>query len=91
VPASALERCFKQLTNSRTDEFDIIAGERLIGRQSKYPRAQMLGDGKLPAAHAQGLRGRLQVDGRVVMHHRLHPPFGEMLLQLVAPAAPGHD
>jgi hypothetical protein len=88
----ALSRaCSEQLSDFRADDSDVIARERLIGRQSEDPRAQMLGHRKLPATHPQGFRGRLQVDGRVVMHHCLHPPFREMLLQLVAPAAPGHD
>ena len=72
--------CSEQLSDFRTDELDVIAREQLIGRQSKDPRAQMLSDGKLPATHAEGFCGRLQVDRRVVVHDRLNPLLGKVLL-----------
>jgi hypothetical protein len=56
----------------RTDELDVIARQRLIGWQGKDARAQMLSDGKLAATHVYALRNRLQMDGDVVVHHRLH-------------------
>jgi hypothetical protein len=56
----------------RTDELDVIARQRLIGWQGKDARAQMLSDGKLAATHVYALRSRLQMDGGVVVHHRLH-------------------
>jgi hypothetical protein len=42
----------EEILDFRTDELDVIARQRLIGRQSKDARAQVLSDGKLAAAHA---------------------------------------
>ena len=42
----------EEILDFRTDERDVIARQRLIGRQSKDARAQMLRDGKLAAARA---------------------------------------
>jgi hypothetical protein len=48
----SLELCSEQVSDFRADELDVITRQRLIGRQSKDARAQMLSDRKLAAAHA---------------------------------------
>src|SRR5262245_23798976 len=70
---------------------DVVARERLVGRQGEDRLAQALRHRELAAAVAQLLRRRLQVDRGVVVHDRLNTPGGQVLLQLVAAIALGDE